>query len=300
MPAVYRGRFAPSPTGPLHFGSLVAALGSYLQARQQDGQWWLRIEDIDPPRETPGAADAIIATLNALGFEWDELIYQSQRITKYQDALDELRTRQLIYPCTCSRRELREQQTKSDATRIYPGHCRVRRFPCHERHALRILTTGVVIDFTDRLQGPQHYELEHEIGDFVLRRADGYLSYQLAVALDDADQGMTEVIRGSDLLGSTPRQIHVQRLLGLDTPAYGHLPIALGSDGQKLSKQTGASPVDPGQSLASLSRAMRFLGQPVPEEIARGTLQEFWDWAIAGWSLSRVPVEAHIPASELP
>ena len=299
MSGHYRGRFAPSPTGPLHFGSLVAAVGSYLQARQQDGQWWLRVEDIDPPREAPGASDSIVATLNSLGFEWDELVYQSQRIDYYREALAYLQAQKLIYPCTCSRRQLREEQPEPTSSLIYPGHCRERRFPCHERHALRILTRDAVIDFTDRLQGPQHRDLEHEAGDFILRRADGYVSYQLAVALDDADQGMTEVIRGSDLLDSTPRQIHVQHQLGLGSPDYGHLPVVLGKDGQKLSKQTGASPIGTEHPVSTLSRAMQFLGHPVPKDIEQGSLLMFWDWAIASWSLSRVPSEAHIPANNV-
>ena len=290
----YRGRFAPSPTGPLHFGSLVAALGSYLQARQQNGQWWLRIEDIDPPREVPGAADHIIHTLGALGFEWDELIYQSQRLPQYRAALDELQSRQLIYPCTCTRRELREQQSGTDSL-IYPGHCRDRRFPCHERHALRILTRDAVIDYNDQIAGPQHCELESEVGDYVLRRADGYVSYQLAVAFDDADQGMSEVIRGSDLLASTPRQIYIQQQLGLASPAYGHLPVVLNPAGQKLSKQTGAQPIASDCPTTRLCQAMTFLGQTVPEEIFHASLPTFWDWAINHWSLSQVPTEAHTP-----
>lgn len=291
----YRGRFAPSPTGPLHFGSLTAALGSYLEARQRDGQWWLRIEDIDPPREVPGAADAILRALDSLGFEWDELDYQSRHHPRYADVLAELQSQHLIYPCTCSRRTLNEQRIGS----IYPGLCRTRHFPCHERHAIRILSQDAGIDFEDRIQGPQHYNLEKDVGDFILRRADGYFSYQLAVAVDDADQGMTEVIRGSDLLDSTPRQIHVQQQLGLRSPVYGHLPVVLGPDGQKLSKQTGARAIEEEPPLAALSRAMRFLGHPPPEAIEHGTVQAFWDWAIAHWELARVPRDP-APLSDLP
>jgi len=279
----------------LHFGSLIAAVGSYLQARQQGGQWWLRIEDIDPPREVAGASDAIIALLAAYGFEWDNLSYQSQRARLYEEALAQLQQQHLTYPCTCSRRLLREQLGENPGGWIYPGNCRQRRFPLHERHAVRLLTVGTVIRFEDRLRGPQYCDLEHEGGDFVLHRADGYISYQLAVALDDADQGMTEVIRGSDLLDSTPRQIHVQQQLGWEPPVYGHLPIALGPNGQKLSKQTGARALRPDQPLANLSRAMQFLGHPVPGEIQQATLQAFWDWAIAGWSLARIPEQREIP-----
>ncbi|MFP4609913.1 MAG: tRNA glutamyl-Q(34) synthetase GluQRS [Thiohalophilus sp.] len=294
-PFLYRGRFAPSPTGPLHFGSLIAAVGSYLQARQQGGQWWLRIEDIDPPREVAGAGDAIIALLAAYGFEWDDLSYQSQRRRLYEEALAQLQQQQLIYPCTCTRRRLREQQGNKPGPLVYPGTCRLRRFPLRDRHAVRVLTSDAVIRFEDRVQGTHCCDLENEVGDFVLHRADGYFSYQLAVALDDAEQGMTEVIRGSDLLDSTPRQIHVQQQLGWNPPAYGHLPIALGANGQKLSKQTGARALRHDQPLGNLSRAMQFLGHPVPEEIQQGTLQRFWDWAIAEWSLARVPDQNETP-----
>ncbi|MDZ7662695.1 tRNA glutamyl-Q(34) synthetase GluQRS [Thiohalophilus sp.] len=288
-PFFYRGRFAPSPTGPLHFGSLIAAVGSYLQARQQGGQWWLRIEDIDPPREVEGAAEAIIALLGAYGFEWDDLRYQSRQQSIYAEALAQLQHQHLTYPCTCTRRQLRELQGDNPGPLIYPGTCRSRRFPCQERHAIRLLTTDTLIEFTDRLQGTQICELGKEVGDFVLRRADGYISYQLAVALDDAEQGMTEVMRGSDLLDSTPRQIHVQQQLGLRSPDYAHLPVVLGPDGQKLSKQTGAKPLPPGQPLVPLVNAMQFLGHPVPEEIQHGSLQGFWDWAIGNWSPVQIP-----------
>ncbi len=309
-PFFYRGRFAPSPTGPLHFGSLIAAVGSYLQARHQGGQWWLRIEDIDPPREVEGAAEAIIALLAAYGFEWDDLSYQSRRQSHYAEALAQLQQQHLTYPCICTRRQLREQPPRSDGTHIYPGTCRTRRFPCADRHAIRVLTTDTVIGFTDRLQGMQICDLEKEVGDFVLRRADGYISYQLAVALDDAEQGMTEVIRGCDLLDSTFRQIHVQQQLGLDSPQYAHLPVVLGPDGQKLSKQTGARALSSRQPLIPLVNAMQFLGHPAPEEIQHGSLQGFWDWAIDNWSADRIaagdtgchepnaPVSAHAGGPE--
>ncbi|MDZ7804632.1 tRNA glutamyl-Q(34) synthetase GluQRS [Thiohalophilus sp.] len=288
-PFFYRGRFAPSPTGPLHFGSLIAAVGSYLQARHQGGQWWLRIEDIDPPREVEGASEAIMALLAAYGFEWDDLSYQSRRHSHYAEALAQLQHQHLTYPCTCTRRRLREQQGDNPGPLIYPGTCRSHRFPCTDRHAIRVLTTDAVIEFTDRLQGKQICDLEKEVGDFVLRRADGYISYQLAVALDDAEQGMTEVVRGCDLLDSTPRQIHVQQQLGLDSPQYAHLPVVLGPDGQKLSKQTGARPLSPEQPLVPLTHAMQFLGHPVPEELQHGSLQGFWDWAIDNWAADRIP-----------
>ena len=291
----YRGRFAPSPTGPLHFGSLIAALGSYLQARHQHGQWWLRIEDIDPPREVEGASEAIIALLAEYGYEWDTLSYQSQRQHLYEEALVQLQHQHLTYPCTCTRRGLAEQLGHPRGPLIYPGNCRERHFPLTQRHAIRVRTDTARIHFEDQLQGAQRFDLPDEIGDFILRRSDGLFSYQLAVALDDADQGMTEVIRGTDLLDSTPRQIYLQQLLGFTPPVYGHLPVAVNQYGRKLSKQTFAEPLHAEDPVSALSRAMAFLGHEVPEEIQRGSLQSFWDWAIANWSLARVPARLTIP-----
>lgn len=285
----YRGRFAPSPTGPLHFGSLIAATGSYLQARSQQGEWWLRIEDIDPPREMPGAADDIIATLAEFGFEWDRLVYQSQRSALYQEALHSLQQDRLTYPCRCSRSDIANVLRDSNGPLIYPGTCRHLHFPLRERHAIRIRTDAARVTLQDRIQGEQEVHLAREVGDFVLRRADELYSYQLAVAVDDADQGMREVIRGADLLDSTPRQIHVQQQLGLPSPAYGHLPVATNAQGQKLSKQTFASPVRGEPPVGVLTEVLQFLGQNPPAELARLPLPEFWDWAIRHWDLAAVP-----------
>jgi glutamyl-Q tRNA(Asp) synthetase len=256
---MYTGRFAPSPTGPLHIGSLIAALASWLDARAAGGRWRVRIEDLDRPRCMPGAADAILRTLERLGLHWDgEVIYQSARIECYRAALERLQAH--TYWCGCTRREVADSSLglASDGAHIYPGTCRAR--APRERRALRVRTTPEPIAFVDRLQGRCEQVLERDIGDFVLWRADGQFAYQLAVAVDDAEQGVSDVVRGADLLDSTPRQMYLQQLLGYATPRYMHVPVALDSAGDKLSKQTGAAPVE--ADPQSLARALRFLGQP--------------------------------------
>ena len=283
--ARYRGRFAPSPTGPLHIGSLIAASASYLQARSQGGEWWLRIEDIDPPREVEGASDAILYTLEAFGFEWDGPIsYQSRRSARYHAALAELRQRGLLYPCACSRKDI----AKQGADGIYPGTCRDGLPAGRTPRAWRVRAAGR-IEFEDRIQGPQHTDLEAAVGDYVLHRADGLFAYQLAVALDDAEQGMTEVVRGADLLDSTPRQIYLQQCLGLSSPRYAHHPVATGRDGQKLSKQTAAPALDTARPQTALLAALRFLGQDVDRTLADVSLQELWQCAISRWNPARIP-----------
>ncbi len=277
---------------------MIAAVGSYLQARHQNGQWWLRIEDIDPPREIEGAGNAIVSMLAAYGFEWDNLSYQSQRTHLYEAALAQLQFQHLTYPCTCSRRKVAEHLGHPMGPLIYPGICRNRSFPIKERHAIRVRTNKVWIKFQDLLRGAQQYDLEDDSGDFILRRSDGLYSYQLAVALDDVEQEMTEVIRGSDLLDSTPRQIYLQQQLGFSSPVYGHLPVAVNAHGRKLSKQTFAEPVHAKQPVYTLSRVMDFLGHPVPENIREGSLQQFWDWAIGEWSLARIPDTAQIRVAD--
>ena len=236
---MYVGRFAPSPTGPLHFGSLVAALASWLDARAAEGRWLVRIEDLDPPRAVPGAADEILRTLDRLGLGWDgPVLYQSRRSASYEAALESLDT----YWCGCTRREIADSSIgrATDGAQIYPGTCRTGLAPGKTPRALRLRTGGEEIAFTDRVQGPQRQILEREIGDFVLLRADGQFAYQLAVVVDDAEQGVTDVVRGADLLDSTPRQIFLQRLLGYPMPRYLHVPAAVNQAGEKLSKQTGA------------------------------------------------------------
>lgn len=251
------GRFAPSPSGPLHFGSLVAALASWLDARATGSRWLVRIEDLDTPRVKRGATDEILRALDRLGLYWDgEVIFQSGRTALHEQALARLRD---TYLCSCSRREIADSAVSlaADGAQVYPGTCRAGMPAGKTARALRVRVAGTV-SFHDRVQGPMNQDLEREVGDFVLRRADGQFAYQLAVVVDDADQGVTDVVRGADLLESTPRQIYLQRLLGFPTPRYLHVPIVLDAQGAKLSKQTDASGID----QDDLRRALRFLGQP--------------------------------------
>lgn len=286
----YRGRFAPSPTGPLHFGSLVAALGSYLQARHHDGQWYVRIEDIDPPREVPGAADSILRTLEALGLEWDgAVLYQSDRMEKYLAALDQLAALGLIYPCDCSRSVVAAHGQAGPEGWVYPGTCRNRQLRRSEPLSWRIRTHNEPIVFEDSLQGVRQHRLEEHFGDFVVKRAGGWIAYQLAVVVDDAAQGISEIVRGSDLLDSTTRQIYLQSLLGLPTPGYLHLPVATDGQGDKLSKQTGAKAIDGRNAARHLRDALAFLGQTLPPEHDRMDRDELLKWAIGHWDLHRIP-----------
>ncbi|MBU0499952.1 MAG: tRNA glutamyl-Q(34) synthetase GluQRS [Gammaproteobacteria bacterium] len=285
----YRGRFAPSPTGKLHFGSLVAAVASYLDARTAGGEWLLRIENIDPPREVPGSADAILASLEVFGFEWDGgVLYQSDRLDRYRAVVDELRREGLAYPCACSRKEIGAHARLGPEGPIYPGTCRDGLPPGREGLALRLLTHDRPIGFDDRIQGHLTQSVESETGDFVILRADGFFAYQLAVVVDDQDQGITQVVRGCDLLHSTPRQIHLQRLLGYTTPGYAHIPVVLDDTGKKLSKQDLAYPVDPTDPLPALGRVLGFLNQEQPP-LALDNLEDWWTWAIGHWQIRRIP-----------
>lgn len=283
----YRGRFAPTPSGPLHFGSLIAALGSYLEARRHCGEWLLRIEDVDPPRVVAGAADAILRTLEAFGFEWDgPVVYQSRRRDAYRDALEHLIRKGWVYPCTCSRKQIAAAARRGVDGPVYPGHCRARR-QGHGPAALRLRVPAVRVVFDDDLQGRVACNVAAECGDFVLQRADGVTTYQLAVVVDDAAQGITHVVRGADLLASTPRQIVLQRLLDLPTPRYLHLPVVLDAHGDKLSKQTLAQPIDPRAPLPTLIAAWAFLGQRPPGRL--DSVQEFWSMASSNWMASQIP-----------
>lgn len=291
------GRFAPSPTGPLHFGSLVAALASCLQARRRGGRWLVRIEDLDPPREVPGAADAILRALEHYGFAWDgPVLYQSRRGEAYAAALEQLSAVGLTYPCSCSRREIALAARSGVAGPIYPGTCRSGHRRRKRGLAIRLRTEGVCTGFDDGHFGRHDLDLERAVGDFVIRRADGLFAYQLAVVVDDAAQGMTEVVRGADLLDLTPAQLHLQRLLGLPTPAYLHHPVAVGPDGIKLSKQTGARALDAADPRPDLLAALAFLGQAPPAELAAGSLDDLWHWALAGWEPARMPRQRTAPA----
>jgi len=302
-PPAYRGRFAPSPTGPLHFGSLVAALGSYLDARASGGQWLLRIEDVDRPRTVRGAADAILRTLAGFGFEWDgEVLAQSARLDRYHAALVRLQADGDVYPCSCSRSEIAAAtaQRSIDGGLLYPGICRSGLGEGLAARAWRLRVSDKAISFVDRIQGPSAQNLAREVGDFVLLRADGQYAYQLAVVVDDAAQGVNAVVRGVDLLDSTARQIWLQERLDVSTPSYAHLPVVVNSAGEKLSKQTLAAAVDDAGGSAVLARAMAFLGQPVPAALCGAPVAEFWPWAIADWSIARVPaVRAIFPGSDV-
>ncbi len=284
MEAGYLGRFAPSPTGPLHFGSLFTALAGYLEARSRGGQWHLRIEDLDTPRCAPGAADAILRTLERFGLHWDgEVVYQSRRREIYEAAIAKLRRDGRLYPCRCSRKDL------EPAGPVYPGHCRRRSVDPSRPHALRIRIDPTPIAFHDRLQGRQVWRLTEQCGDFVVRRRDGIHAYQLAVVIDDAELGVTEVLRGSDLLDSTARQIHLQRCLDLATPSYCHIPVLVDGSGHKLSKQTGAPAVDgrdPGPVLFTL---LRWLRQDPPAELRQAPAGTVLEWAVGHWRLERLP-----------
>ncbi|GHT88186.1 glutamyl-Q tRNA(Asp) synthetase [Betaproteobacteria bacterium] len=288
----YIGRFAPSPSGPLHFGSLVAALGSVLDARHYQGRWLLRIEDVDTPRTVPGATDSILATLDRFGFEWDgDILWQCQRTGAYAAALEQLKTGGHVFPCACSRREMAEVPDSTlarDGSRRYPGTCRNGLPPGRAPRAWRVKAEGV-IRFEDAIQGRQEEDLARDVGDYVILRADGLFAYQLAVVVDDAAQGVTHVVRGADLLGSTARQIQLQKLLRLPVPAYAHLPVATNAAGEKLSKQTLARAVDEIAPARALVAALGFLGQHPPTELTHASLAEVWDWAHAHWRLERVP-----------
>lgn len=296
----YRGRFAPSPTGPLHFGSLVAAVGSFLEARSRGGAWLVRIDDLDPPRVVPGSADDILHTLEGCRMEWDGTVaYQSARHDAYHSAVHRLRERDLVYPCACSRREIADSALPGPEGYVYPGICRPGLRESRPARTLRIITQGATIEFDDQLQGRISQELERESGDFVLYRADGVYAYQLAAAVDDAEQGITDVVRGADLLASAPRQIYLQQLLSLPTPRYAHLPVAVNAQGEKLSKQTYAAPIDPHRPLPALIAALAFLGQRPPQELGQTDLQSFWKWAITNWRLPNVPRVASAPVPAL-
>jgi glutamyl-Q tRNA(Asp) synthetase len=286
----YRGRFAPSPTGPLHFGSLVAAVGSCLDARRNAGGWLVRMEDLDRPREVKGAAAEILRTLEAYGFEWDgPVMRQSRRGAAYAAAIEHLERERAVFPCACTRREISDSALEGTGEPVYPGTCR-NGIPLGRRgRAIRARVGDAVIAFDDRLQGRVEQNLADEVGDFVVRRADGLFAYQLAVVVDDFEQGITDVVRGADLLASTPRQILLQGRLGYPVPRYLHLPVAVNRNGDKLSKQTRAAPLAPGEGPLQLWRALRFLGQEPPAELKRERVASLWSWASANWCVAKIP-----------
>ena len=286
----YIGRFAPSPTGPLHFGSLVAALGSWLDARAAGGRWRVRMEDIDRPRCVPGAADAILHQLADYGLHWDgEVLYQSSRDDAYERALHWLRESGLAYPCACTRSQLASAQRNAEGETIYPGTCRSGLAFGQTVRAWRVNVTGRHIQFADRVFGELAQALETEVGDFIVRRADNLFAYQLAVVVDDAFQGITHIVRGADLLWNTPRQIYLQTLFGFPTPAYAHLPIITNAAGQKLSKQTRASSLPERGQSAVLTIALQVLGHSPPSELAGAAPETLLTWASTHWRIENVP-----------
>jgi glutamyl-Q tRNA(Asp) synthetase len=268
----------------LHFGSLVAAVGSYLDAKYHQGKWLVRIEDLDTPRTVEGASDEILGTLETYGLHWDEeIVYQSRRTGAYVEAFHRLTEAGAVYPCACTRKEIADSALHRGDEFIYPGTCRDGLPPGKVPRAWRLSVDEARISFSDRMQGSITQDLATEVGDFVVKRADGLFAYQLAVVVDDAFQGITDVVRGADLLYSTPRQIYLQRLLGLTTPAYMHLPVAVNAQGEKLSKQTLARPVETNNTASTLFAALVFLRQQPPAELRISKVEQILDWAIANW-----------------
>ena len=287
---IYKGRFAPSPTGPVHFGTLIAAVGSYLQAKANNGKWLIRMEDVDTTRKVEGSDKEILDTLEAFGFEWDgEIIYQSEQTRHYEKALEQLIDQSLVFPCLCSRKQL----TTIDSD-IYPGTCRDRKLPEDNEHALRLLAKNITIEFDDIVMGKQSQSMAQQCGDFVIKRRDGLFAYQLAVVVDDALQNITEIVRGSDLLDSTPRQVYIQQLLGYPTPAYCHLPLAVDSDGNKISKSEGATKVDIKNREKLICSVLVFLGQNPPADLSSCNINDIWKWAEEHWDMSHIQSKTHI------
>ncbi len=279
----YIGRFAPSPTGPLHFGSIVAALSSYLDAKHNDGKWLVRMDDLDVLREQKGANELILSALEVLGLHWDEsVVYQSRRLEAYKDAEQQLKSKDLLYRCYCSR--------KLVAGKPYSGTCREVPYENDRQFAIRILTEEDIFVLYDLIQTEFSQNLYSEVGDFIIKRADGLFSYHLAVAVDDAYQNITHVVRGADLMDSTPRQIYLQQLLGFETPVYAHLPVATSRPGEKISKQHGAEDVNLNNHPVSiLFDTLVFLGQKPETELLKSSVEEIIQWGISNWSLKKIP-----------
>ncbi len=292
----YIGRFAPSPSGPLHFGSLVTALASYLDAKAHRGQWLVRMEDLDPPREQPGAADVILRSLEGHGLEWDgDVMYQSKRHDAYQDCLDDLLAHDRVYPCDCSRQDL------SAMGGIYNGRCRYRSVDLSLPHALRLKLYDTKdypgsdeCHFHDLIQGFQAQNLRTDAGDQILRRRDGFYAYQLAVVVDDIAQGITHIIRGNDLLEVTARQLFFFGLLGAPLPIYGHVPLAVQANGQKLSKQNHARAIEIKDASRNLWRGLEFLGQNPPPDLAGASTNEILDWGLHYWRRDKITGQSHL------
>lgn len=289
----YIGRFAPSPTGELHIGSLIGAVASYLDAKANQGKWLLRMEDLDPPREVPGAASAILRSLEDHGLHWDgAVLWQSHRHKAYQSTIEQLLATDHAFFCQCSRSQLKKTNG------IYLGTCRGQLSPPTGReYAIRMQVPAATISFNDLIQGHCAQQLQQELGDFVLKRKDGLFAYQLAVVVDDAEQGISHIVRGSDLLDSTPRQIYLQRALNLPQPDYAHVPVITNRQGQKLSKQTFAPALLANQAASNLITALRFLQQPLPPSELQQP-EQILAWAQRHWSLSRIPALLQIEQVE--
>ncbi len=286
------GRFAPSPTGPLHFGTLVAALGSYLMAKRSAGDWILRIEDLDPPRVVPGAADSMLRLLDQLGFEWDGgIVYQSRRCARYLEILEQLRRQGQVFDCNCSRREiLASAPHPGEEGPVYPGTCRDGIQGSRHERAVRLRVYSENIVYRDGIYGEQSQNLEEQVGDVVLHRSDGLFAYQLAVVVDDIDAGVTQVVRGADLLFSTARQIYLYRCLNAEVPDYFHLPLVLGEGSKKLSKRHGAiGLVTPENGATMLWRALEFLGQSPLPELSGSNSKVLLRWGIENFQAIKVP-----------
>lgn len=295
----YRGRFAPTPSGPLHFGSLVTAFGSYLEARAQGGEWWLRIDDVDAPRVQPGAIDLILRALEIHGLTWDgPVICQSSRRPAYHAALHALRQQGHVYPCACGRTEITRHARYGPEGAIYPDICR-EGMPLGARaRSWRLRCPDATLYLHDAVQGSQMVDLHKQYGDFPLYRADGVFSFHLTSALDDLQLGMTDIVRGSDLLPSSLRQVYLRSLLAQDMLTFAHLPVVLDEHGEKLSKQTLAHPLDTSHAGDNLVRALAFLGHRPPPGLARAPLSEVHSWACAHWRLDQVPRLLQRPESD--
>jgi len=281
---IYKGRFAPSPTGAVHFGTLLAAVGSYLQAKKNNGEWLIRMEDVDLTRKVEGADTDILHTLEAFGFEWQgEVLYQSAQNEYYEEALQQLIKQSLVFPCLCTRKQLAQSSSN-----IYPGSCRSHKLPEKNEHALRLITSDIDIMFNDAIMGKQSQNMSKQCGDFIIKRRDALFAYQLAVVVDDAMQGITEIVRGADLLDSTPRQIYLQQLLGYHTPTYCHLPLVVDANGNKISKSEGAAKVDVKNREKQLCEVLKFLQQNPPADLSDCSLNDIWQWAIDNWTIDQL------------
>ena len=288
----YVGRFAPSPSGPLHFGSLIAAVGSYLQAKSQQGTWLVRIEDLDPPREVAGSASGILTTLEQFGLHWDrEVIYQSQRYPAYEAAIEQLRSQGLTYFCNCTRKQIHAHGD------FYQGQCRAKGLAA-DNAALRVITERPVSYFNDQLHGRIDIDPQLAAEDFIIRRKDGLFAYNLAVVVDDNFQGITQVVRGADLIEPTGRQLYLFAQLGQPAPSYLHLPLVSNADGNKLSKQNHAPALDSNNAQPLLINAFEFLGLPVFSELRDLSISQLLAWGVTHWSIANIPRQKSIVRAE--